>query len=59
MIGLPGEEDEDMTAIADWVGKIKKRLTRTKKPGRIAISVNPFVPKTSTPFQGVRMKKGS
>lgn len=58
MIGLPGEKDEDMMAIADLVAKIRKRLTRAKKPGRITVSVNPFVPKASTPFQRMRMEEG-
>ncbi len=57
MIGLPGEEDDDIVAITDLVAKIRKRLTITKKPGRITLSVNPFVPKASTPFQRVRMEE--
>jgi radical SAM superfamily enzyme YgiQ (UPF0313 family) len=57
MIGLPGEEDDDIVAIADLVAKIKKILTVAKKPGRITLSVNPFVPKAATPFQRVRMEE--
>ncbi len=57
MIGLPGEEDDDIVAIADLVAKIRKILTIAKKPGRITLSVNPFVPKASTPFQRVRMEE--
>ena len=58
MIGLPGEEDGDMAAITDLVAKVKEILTKAKKSGRITVSVNPFVPKASTPFQGARMEEG-
>ena len=58
MIGLPGEEDGDMAAITDLVAKVKEILTKAKKSGRITVSVNPFVPKASTPFQRVRMEEG-
>lgn len=57
MIGLPGEEDEDMVAIVDLVAKVGERLTISKKSVRITVSVNPFVPKASTPFQRVRMEE--
>ncbi len=57
MIGLPGEEDEDMAAITDLVAKVRERLTKAKKSGRITVSVNPFVPKASTSFQRVRMEE--
>ncbi|NOX97598.1 MAG: radical SAM protein [Nitrospirae bacterium] len=58
IIGLPGEDDDDIVAIADLVGKIRKRLFVSKKPGKITVSVNPFVPKASTSFQGMRMEEG-
>ncbi len=58
MIGFPEEKDGDMAAIIDLVTKVKKILMRAKKSGRITVSVNPFVPKASTPFQRVRMEEG-
>lgn len=58
MIGLPGEEDGDMAAITDLVARVREKLTQAKKSGRITISINPFVPKASTPFQKARMEEG-
>ncbi|MCD5401568.1 B12-binding domain-containing radical SAM protein, partial [candidate division NPL-UPA2 bacterium] len=57
MIGLPGEEDGDMVTIIDLVTQVREKLTKAKKSGRITASVNPFVPKASTPFQRVRMEE--
>ena len=53
MIGLPGETDEDIIAIADLL----KRLVRmSKQYGKIQfnVSVSPFSPKAHTPFQWER-----
>lgn len=54
MVGLPGEREEDLLAIAELSGKIKKDL----KMG-VSLSVNTFVPKPGTPwgvetFSGIR-----
>lgn len=54
MVGLPGEREEDLLAIAGLSGKIKKDLKM-----KVSISVNVFVPKPGTPwereaFQGIR-----
>ena len=55
MIGLPGEEDSDVDAIAELTMKIRERfLGKGKERGRIGkitLSVNNFVPKPWTPFQ--------
>lgn len=52
MIGLPEERDEDVTAIAELVGKIIARTRgRHQRVGRVSVSLNPFVPKPWTPFQ--------
>jgi radical SAM superfamily enzyme YgiQ (UPF0313 family) len=48
MIGLPTETDDDVLAIAELAAKIRERLTGV---GRIALSINPFVPKPWTPLQ--------
>jgi len=47
MVGLPGETEEDVRAIAELTIKIKDEL----KNGSVAISINPFIPKPVTPFQ--------
>ena len=53
MIGLPGESDEDLAAIADLARKILSG--RGKGGGRgkrqITVSIGTFVPKPHTPFQ--------
>jgi radical SAM superfamily enzyme YgiQ (UPF0313 family) len=52
MIGLPEEHDEDVLAIARMSAKILERVRAQKKsPGRVTVSLNPFVPKPWTPFQ--------
>jgi radical SAM superfamily enzyme YgiQ (UPF0313 family) len=55
MIGLPGETDEDIIAIADLakkaVGLYYKRENKQKNKGlTVTISVASFVPKCHTPF---------
>ncbi|VAW37060.1 FIG092679: Fe-S oxidoreductase [hydrothermal vent metagenome] len=47
MVGLPGETEEDVRAIAELTIRIKDEL----KNGSVAISINPFIPKPVTPFQ--------
>lgn len=46
MVGLPGEEEEDVQAIVELVGEISRVFSR-----RIVASVAPFVPKAHTPFE--------
>lgn len=45
MFGLPGEGFEDLDAVAKMVEEIRKRGKR------VAVSINPLVPKPHTPFQ--------
>ena len=47
ILGLPGEEEEDVRAIATLVREVRRRMPE----GDIALSVSPFVPKPHTPFQ--------
>ncbi len=47
MLGLPGEEEEDVRAIATLVREVRRRMPE----GAITLSVAPFVPKPHTPFQ--------
>jgi radical SAM superfamily enzyme YgiQ (UPF0313 family) len=55
LIGLPFEEDIDVEAIVILIKKIKEKFLeaskKQKKIGTITVSVNPFIPKPSTPFQ--------
>ncbi len=55
MIGLPGENVEDVKAIVDLTKKIRHHLLKKsrglRKTVRINLSLNSFVPKPATPFQ--------
>ncbi|MFO7966188.1 MAG: radical SAM protein [Archaeoglobaceae archaeon] len=45
MVGLPHEDEEDIQAIIDLVGKVKSIVPK------VSVSINPMVPKPHTPFQ--------
>lgn len=52
MIGLPGERDEDVVAIARLAGaaaRLAKEVARGR--ARLSLAVSTFVPKPHTPFQ--------
>ena len=52
MIGLPGETDEDVAAIADLVRKVRSIGHRIAGPrAEVHVSVGTFIPKPQTPFQ--------
>lgn len=55
IVGLPTETDEDIDAIAELAIAVRNTVVEVSKPtGKIAwvaLSVNPFIPKSSTPFQ--------
>ncbi len=55
IVGLPTETDEDIDAIAALAIAVRDAVVEISKPsGKIAwvsLSVNPFIPKSSTPFQ--------
>jgi radical SAM superfamily enzyme YgiQ (UPF0313 family) len=54
MIGLPTETDGDLEAAAELVLRVRGWLARAHRgrggTGRVALSLNPFVPKPHTPF---------
>lgn len=56
MIGLPTEEDEDVSAIMETAGKVRKKAYEcgVRNP-TITVSVSTFVPKPHTPFQWAAM----
>ncbi len=51
MVGLPGEQMEDVRAIVALVQRVQERLSR----GALSLSITPFVPKAHTPFQWAAM----
>lgn len=55
LIGLPTEKAEDIEQLIELTRKIKHHLTksipRSRYPETITLSINPFIPKPSTPFQ--------
>jgi radical SAM superfamily enzyme YgiQ (UPF0313 family) len=53
MIGLPTETDADIDELIKLMLKLKERVQETVT--RIAITVEPFVPKAGTPFQWLAM----
>jgi radical SAM superfamily enzyme YgiQ (UPF0313 family) len=55
IVGLPTETDEDVDAIAHLAIAVRDAVTEVSRPtgklGWVSLSVNPFIPKSSTPFQ--------
>jgi radical SAM superfamily enzyme YgiQ (UPF0313 family) len=55
IVGLPTETDEDVDAIAQLAIDVRNAVVEVSKPSGklawVALSVNPFIPKASTPFQ--------
>lgn len=53
MIGLPGETDEDILAIADLAKKVQYKYYEVtgKRGAKVTVSASSFVPKPYTPFQ--------
>lgn len=55
IVGLPTETDDDIDAIAHLAVEVRDAVVAISKPtGKLAwvsLSVNPFIPKASTPFQ--------
>jgi len=52
MVGLPGETDEDIEAIAELAHKVSNLRREIGKPAaRVNLTIAPFVPKAHTAFQ--------
>ena len=52
MVGLPGETDADVAAIAELTGRVAALGRReSRRMGKVNVSVANFVPKPGTPFQ--------
>jgi radical SAM superfamily enzyme YgiQ (UPF0313 family) len=57
MIGLPFERDTDVEAIVGLLKKVKGIAGRHSPGPRVALKINPFVPKPFTPFQWYPMER--
>lgn len=59
IIGLPGETDEDLLELISLTAALRERVVEQarahKRLGEITLSVNPFIPKPSTPLQWAGM----
>jgi radical SAM superfamily enzyme YgiQ (UPF0313 family) len=54
MLGLPGETDEDVLAIADLINKVYAEGSRAGgRTPQLRVNLSTFVPKPHTPFQWV------
>ena len=51
MIGLPGEEDEDIEETVAMIQRVRTKMDEAGNRGELVISVNGFVPKPFTPYQ--------
>ncbi|HEY2433670.1 MAG TPA: radical SAM protein [Vicinamibacterales bacterium] len=60
MIGLPTENDDDLTSIRDLTVQLRDAMLRHARPkgrlGRIVASVNPLIPKPGTAYQWLPME---
>lgn len=56
LIGLPGEDKEDLDGIIDFAKEASELKRRIKgSPAQINISINPLIPKPHTPLQWLKM----
>lgn len=55
MVGLPGEQEEDISELIALSRRVRSQVVSLSRPrgrlGSITLSINPFVPKPFTPFQ--------
>ena len=51
MIGLPGEENEDVEETVAMILRVRRRMDELGNKGELVVSVNAFVPKPFTPYQ--------
>src|SRR5262245_22394962 len=55
MIGLPTETDEDVAAIPQTGGRLRRRGKQLRRDADVTVSVSSHVPKPHTPFQWCAM----
>lgn len=55
LVGLPGEEPEDIEAIIDLVKRVRQLFVKVsrgnRRIGRVSVSINTMIPKPRTPFE--------
>jgi radical SAM superfamily enzyme YgiQ (UPF0313 family) len=60
LVGMPGENDDDIKAISELAKKIRHTLIAATrgagKTGRVTVSLTPLVPKPHTPLQWMAME---
>ena len=60
LIGLPSETEADIDELLELTSRIRHQWLDAQKPlgrlGNLTLSINPFVPKPSTPFQWSAME---
>ncbi len=57
MIGLPTETEEDIDAIVSMAIALQNHMKEVGVKGKLTLSVNPFIPKPSTPFQWMAVEE--
>ncbi len=55
MVGLPGEEEEDVEALIRLTLEVNERLRLLRPGSQLAVTLTPFVPKAQTPYQWLSM----
>jgi radical SAM superfamily enzyme YgiQ (UPF0313 family) len=55
MVGLPGENSQDVEAIVEMAHNVKNYMESLGNRGMLTLSINPFIPKPFTPFQWLPM----
>jgi len=55
MVGLPGEQSQDIEAIIEMAYSVKSHMESLGNKGMLTLSINPFIPKPFTPFQWLPM----
>ena len=57
IVGFPFEDEDETASILSLVKGIRSVFfSRKRTKGRVAVSIHPFVPKASTPFQWIPME---
>lgn len=55
MIGLPGEEEEDIDALVNLVNECLNIISKNRSQLKLILNIAPFVPKAGTTFQWLPM----
>lgn len=55
MVGLPGENDEDIEQLILLAEKCREKAVKEGRNVRLSVNIAPFIPKAGTPFQWFAM----